>query len=225
MSTSASSTRTPTPSLSNTSCVIYSDDARMYIEEGDIIPDGQGQANIEPAESVGQVATFQRESYSGHRLGKARYQHNDREFMPAGHNYGQQPRPGEADRHENNVPLRMYRTPPRSPSPGQHRNVASYRRGRSSQRDITPRGRAWQSPDGISTGGSQWAQAAQSRRGRPSAPRTQDTKVSNGKTCMEMKNGYVETSAEHTVPDQVDLRSMSWFFDETRLNCFNVKTN
>ena len=29
-----------------------------------------------------------------------------------------------------------------------------------------------------------------------------------------MQNGYVETAAEHTVPDQVDLRSMSWFFDE-----------
>ena len=117
MSTSASSTRTPTPSPSNTSCVKYGDGARMYIEGGGDIHDGEGQANIELAGSVSQVATFQRENYSGHRLSKARYQQNAGEFRSAGHNYGQQTRPGEADRHENNVPLRMYTTPPRSPPP------------------------------------------------------------------------------------------------------------
>ena len=72
MNTTASSTGTPSPS--DTSYAIYSDYARMYVEEGDVMPDGQGQANIELAESVGQVAMFQRESHSGHRLGKAKYQ-------------------------------------------------------------------------------------------------------------------------------------------------------
>ena len=72
MSMSASSTRTPTPSPFDMSSVIYSDDAWMYNGEGDVIPDSQGQANIELAESVSQVVTFQRESHSGHRLGKAR---------------------------------------------------------------------------------------------------------------------------------------------------------
>ena len=54
MSTSASSTGTTTPSPSDTSYIIYSGDARLYVEEGDVMPDGQGQANIELAESVGQ---------------------------------------------------------------------------------------------------------------------------------------------------------------------------
>ena len=44
--------------------------------------------------------------------------------------------------------------------------------------------------------------------------RTQDATVSNGKKCMERQIGYFETSEQQTVPDQAELRRMSWYYDE-----------
>ena len=194
--------------------VIYSDDLVIPDKKGGT---EQGQSESGAGSVYSQVAPCQRESHSGHRLGEARYQQKGMEFRP--------------NKCVNNVPIhwpngRTYQASPRSLSPWRHQDVArgsGYRRGRSSQRDATPRGRAWQSPGGSPTGGSWWTRTTQSRGGRPSASRTQNTKVRNGKNCMEKHNAYVETSEDLTVPeevlttrtaaDQVDLRSMPWFFD------------
>ena len=144
--------RAPTTSPSITSCLanddVYSevieggDDSPDLIEGDDDLPDLEGQEYIELAGPASQLAIFQRENYSGHRLNNARCQQKAGEFRSA----GQQHRPDIVDRHVSNVPLRMHETLTRSSPPGRHRNVASFRWERSSQKDFTPRGHRWHSP-------------------------------------------------------------------------------
>ena len=90
-----SSTRTPSPS--DTSYALVSDDARLYMGEGVVLPDNQGQVKVELVKSVGQVAKFQQVSHSGHRLGNNNYLKIGGNFTPAG-----QLRLGEVDRHDCN---------------------------------------------------------------------------------------------------------------------------
>ena len=206
MSMTASPPRAPTTSPSITSCLasdgVYmeviegGDDLPDLIEGDDDLPDLEGQEYIELAGPASQLAIFQRENYSGHRLNNARCQQKAGEFRSA----GQQHRPDIVDRHVSNVPLRMHETLTRSSPPGRHRNVASFRWERSSQKDFTPRGHRWHSPAGRSSGGSRWSRAAQSLEGSLSASRT-NAKVSNGKKCIERQIGYFETSEQQAVPD------------------------
>ena len=90
MMTTTSSTRSPSPF--DTSALV-SDDVRLYMGEGVVLPDNQGQVKVDLVKSVGQVAKFQQVSHSGHRLGNNNYLKIGGNFTPAG-----QLRLGEVDR-------------------------------------------------------------------------------------------------------------------------------
>ena len=100
--TTTSSTRSPSPF--DTSALV-SDDVRLYMGEGVVLPDNQGQVKVDLVKSVAQVAKFQQVSHSGHRLGNNNYLKIGGNFTPVG-----QLRLGEVDRHDCN------RVSPRSQS-------------------------------------------------------------------------------------------------------------
>ena len=86
--TTTASTRSPSPF--DTSALV-SDDVRLYMGEGVVLPDKQGQVKVDLVKSVGQVAKFQH-THSGHRFGNNNLKIGGN-FTPAG-----QLRLGEGDR-------------------------------------------------------------------------------------------------------------------------------
>ena len=88
--TTTSSTRSPSPF--DTSALV-SDDVRLYMGEGVVLPDNQGQVKVDLVKPVGQMAKIQQVSHSGPRLGNNNILKKGGNFTPAG-----QLRLGEVDR-------------------------------------------------------------------------------------------------------------------------------
>jgi len=88
--TTTSSRRSPSPF--DTSALV-SDDVRLYMGEGVVLPDNQGQVKVDLVKPVGQMAKIQQVSHSGPRLGNNNILKKGGNFTPAG-----QLRLGEVDR-------------------------------------------------------------------------------------------------------------------------------